>query len=272
MAALALPGVGYMAVVFALPLLALLVASLQAPDGSWSLDGYRRILGDAYYRNVIVNSLQLGVVTTLVSLVVGYPAAFALARAKGYLQVLLFVLIFLPLTVSIIVKTFGLTLLFRRDGLINWTLINLGLIDAPIRLVFTEFSLFLGMVNVFLPFMILPIYSVVRMIDGRYADAAACLGAGPIYRFVHIILPLSLPGVIAGVSIVFSLGVAAYVTPSLLIGDRYMTMSMVMAKAFLNLRDFQLGSSMAVLMLSIAVSVVLGSAWLSQRVVYRERR
>src|SRR5690606_27534086 len=142
--------------------------------------------------------------TTLLALILGYPAAFALARAKGYAQVLLFVLIFLPLTVSIIVKTFGLTLLFRRDGPFNWLLLQLGLIEAPIRMVFTEFSLFLGMVNVFLPFTILPIYAVVRMIDGRLRDAATSLGASPFYSFTRVTLPLSLPGVIAGVSITFS--------------------------------------------------------------------
>lgn len=270
MAALAVPGVGYMLVVFAAPLLVLLVSSLYGPDGL-GFDGYRRILGDPYYHGVIWNSVRLGLGTTLIALVLGYPAAFALARARGYVQVLLFTLIFLPLTVSIIVKTFGLTLLFRRDGPVNWALMGLGFTDAPIRLVFTEFSLFVGMVNVFLPFMILPIYSVVRMIDGRLTDAAACLGASPVYRFTHVVLPLSLPGIIAGVSLTFSLAVAAYVTPSLLIGDRFMTMSRVMAKSYLNLRDFQLGSSMAVLLLLIAIAVILASAWLSQRFSYRER-
>lgn len=270
MAALALPGVGYMLVVFAGPLLVLLVASLYGPDGL-SVDGYRRILGDPYYHGVIWNSVKLGLGTTVLALILGYPAAFALARAKGYVQVLLFTLIFLPLTVSIIVKTFGLTLLFRRDGLINWGLQGLGITDGPIRLVFTEFSLFVGMVNVFLPFMILPIYSVVRMIDARLVDAAACLGAGPAYRFNHVILPLSLPGIIAGVSLTFSLAVSAYVTPSLLIGDRFMTMSRIMAKSYLNLRDFQLGSSMAVLLLGIAIVVILASAWLSERFSHRER-
>lgn len=270
LAALAVPGLGYMLLVFAGPLLFLLVSSLIGPEGI-GFAGYTRILGDPYYYSVIWNSVRLGLGTTLIALLLGYPAAFALARAQGYVQVLLFTLVFLPLTVSIIVKTFGLTLLFRRDGLINWALQGLGLTDGPIRLVFTEFSLFVGMVNVFLPFMILPIYSVVRMLDMRLVDAAACLGASPTYRFLHVILPLSLPGMIAGVSLTFALAVSAYVTPSLLIGDRFMTMSRVMAKSFLNLRDFQLGSSMAVLLLLIAITVILIASWLSCRVRLRER-
>ena len=177
----------------------------------------------------------------------------------------LFALVFLPLTVSIIVKSFGWGIVLRRDGILNWLMLNLGLIERPIRMIFTEFALYAGMINVFLPFMVLPIYSVVRMMDPRLPDAAATLGASPWFRFTRVTLPLSLPGVVAGVSIVFSLAVAAYVTPSLLMGDRYMTMSMVMAKAFLNLRDWQLGAAMAAVLLTLAVVVVIGAAILQRR-------
>jgi putative spermidine/putrescine transport system permease protein len=109
-----------------------------------------------------------------------------------------------------------------------------------------------------------------RMLDRRLTDAAASLGASPLYAFTHVTLPLTMPGVIAGVSLVFSISVAAYVTPSLLIGDRFMTMSQVMAKAYLNMRDYQLGASMAVIMLVIAVAVVL-TATLLVRTRARER-
>jgi putative spermidine/putrescine transport system permease protein len=200
--------------------------------------------------------------------VLGYPAAFAIARARGYWQVLLFALVFLPLTVSIIVKSFGWAILLRRDGLVNWALLGLGLVDRPRRMLFTTESLYVGMINVFLPFMILPLYSVVRMIDPRLAEAAATLGASPWYRFTRVVLPLSLPGLVAGISIVFALAIAAYVTPSLLLGDRYMTMSLVMAKAYLNLRDWQLGSAMASILLTISIVVVVGTAWL-QRLLAR---
>jgi hypothetical protein len=115
------------------------------------------------------------------------------------------------------------------------------------------------MINVFLPFMVLPIFAVVRMLDPRLPDAAATLGASPWFSFRRVTLPLSLPGVVAGVSLVFSLSVAAYVTPSLLMGDRYMTMSMVMAKAFLNLRDWQLGAAMAAVLLAILLHNIMAA-------------
>jgi putative spermidine/putrescine transport system permease protein len=261
---LVLPALCFLGVVFLLPLLLLLWSSIRG-EGSFSLNGYARVLGDAYYRQVMLQSLQLGLITTGGALLLGYPAAFALARARGYAQVMLFALVFLPLTVSIIVKSFGWGIVLRRDGILNWAMENLGLIERPVRMIFTEGALYAGMINVFLPFMVLPIFSVVRMMDQRLPEAAATLGASPWFRFTRVTLPLSLPGVVAGVSITFSLAVSAYVTPSLLMGDRYMTMSMVMAKAFLNLRDWQLGGAMAAVLLAIAVAVVVGAAWLQQR-------
>lgn len=264
LALLALPGVSFLSVVFLLPLLLLLWSSIRGPGG-FTLDGYVRVLGDAYYIGVIGNSLQLGLVTTAGAFILGYPAAFALARARGTAQVVLFALVFLPLTVSIIVKSFGWGIVLRRDGILNWLLLNLGLVERPVRMIFTEGALYAGMINVFLPFMVLPVYSVVRMIDPRLGDAAATLGASPWFRFTRVTLPLTLPGVVAGVSLVFSLAVAAYVTPSLLMGDRYMTMSMVMAKAFLNLRDWQLGGAMAAVLLAVAAAVVVGASLMQRR-------
>jgi putative spermidine/putrescine transport system permease protein len=264
LAYLALPGIIFMALVFLGPLLLMLWSSIRGAEG-FTLAGYARVLGDDYYIKVIGQTLQLALITTVGALILGYPAAFALARAKGWRQVVLFALVFLPLTVSIIVKSFGWGIVLRRDGILNWLMLNLGLIERPIRMIFTEFALYAGMINVFLPFMVLPIYSVVRMMDPRLPDAAATLGASPWFRFTRVTLPLSLPGVVAGVSIVFSLAVAAYVTPSLLMGDRYMTMSMVMAKAFLNLRDWQLGAAMAAVLMTLAVVVVIGAAILQRR-------
>jgi putative spermidine/putrescine transport system permease protein len=170
------------------------------------------------------------------------------------------------LTVSIIVKTFGLSIMMSRNGVLNWMMMSLGIIDRPVRIMFTDMSLYISMVNVFIPFMILPLYASMRMLDFRLAEAATSLGAGPIYVLRRVIFPLTLPGVIAGVSLVFSISVAAYVTPSLLMGDRFMTMSQVMAKAFLFLRDFELGSAMAVIMLLVSITVILSAAWLARRV------
>jgi putative spermidine/putrescine transport system permease protein len=259
---MALPGISFMAVIYALPVI-LLVASSFFVAEALSLDAYRRLLGDPYYLGIILKTLKLSFITTVACLLIGYPAAFALALAKGRLQTVLFALIFLPLTVSIIVKTFGLSIMMGRNGVLNWALVSLGIVDRPIRIMFTDMSLYISMVNVFIPFMILPLYSSIRMLDFRLTEAATSLGATPFYVFRRVILPLTMPGIIAGASLVFSISVAAYVTPSLLMGDRYMTMSQVMAKAFLFLRDFELGSAMAVVMLVISVAVILFASYLA---------
>ncbi|MFY8038690.1 MAG: ABC transporter permease [Bosea sp. (in: a-proteobacteria)] len=260
---MALPGALFMGVVFALPI-GLLIASSFMMGDSLSISAYRKVLGDPYYIGIILKTLNLAFITTTACLLIGYPAAFALALARGRTQVILFSLIFLPLTVSIIVKTFGLSIMMSRNGVLNWLMMSTGLIDRPARIMFTDLSLYIAMVNVFIPFMILPLYSTMRMLDFRLAEAATSLGASPFYVFRRVILPLTMPGVIAGVSLVFSISVAAYVTPSLLMGDRYMTMSQVMAKAFLFLRDFELGSAMAVIMLIISVSVILTASHLAR--------
>lgn len=255
---LASPAVVVLFVLFALPLVLLLVGSVMGAAGL-SLSAYGKLLGEAYYRGVIWNSLKLALLTTVFSFAIGYPAAFALARARGFMRSALLATLFLPLAASVIVKAFAWTILLRGDGIVNTVLIALGIIDEPIRLIFTETALVIGSVNVFLPFMILPIYTVVAQIDPRLPEAAATLGASPLTAFLRVIVPLSLPGVIAGVALVFSLSVSAYVVPSLLMGERYPTLSTTIAKAFLLARDPMLGAAAGVVLLTIAVLVVVAS-------------
>jgi putative spermidine/putrescine transport system permease protein len=134
-----------------------------------------------------------------------------------------------------------------------------------VRLLFTETGLVLGAANVFLPFMILPVYSVVKLMDLRLNEAGATLGATPFYRFRRITLPLTLPGVVAGTVFVFSLSVSMFVIPSLLIGDRFQTLATLMGRSFLLMRNEQLGSTTAAVLLVLAVSIVVGSGILARR-------
>jgi putative spermidine/putrescine transport system permease protein len=265
---LALPATLALGVAFGVPLLMLLLASVRGADG-FTLASYVAFFGDPFHVRVVWNSLRMAVMATGICLVLGYPAAFAMARSPAWLQLVLLAGLFLPLTVSIIVKTFGWTILLRSNGLVNRLLLASGVISEPLRLIFTEAGLLIGMVNIFLPFMVLPLFSVVRMIDPRLTDAAACLGADPRRRFLRVTLPLSMPGVIAGVALTFSLTVAAYVTPTLLAGERYMTISMVIAKAFLFLRNWQLGATAAAVLLLIAVTVVVSSSLLARPLRHR---
>lgn len=258
-----LPSVLIIAGVFALPLVLLLGVSFLDPTGL-SLANYRRLLGTPYYLGVIWNSLRLGLLTTVIAFLISYPAAFALACARGALRSVLLATLFLPLAASVIVKAFAWTILLRSDGIVNETLMALGIIEDPIRMIFTETALIVGAVNIFLPFMILPIYAIVAQLDPRYAEAAATLGASPVVTFFRVILPLTLPGIVAGVALVFSLSVSAYVVPTLLIGEKYPTLATTIAKAYLLAREPGFGAAAGVVLLAIAIAVVALSARLSR--------
>jgi putative spermidine/putrescine transport system permease protein len=262
---LALPGAGYLALVFALPLAILLATSFRSEDGAFTLAGYATFLTDPFNATVVWNTLKIALIVTGLCLLIGYPTAFAMARATPLVQGLMFLALILPLSVGVVVKSFAWTILLRSNGLVNSVLTGLGLIDEPLRLLFTETGLAIGAVHVFLPFMVLPIYAVARQIDVRLTDAAAALGAGPLRRFTHVVWPLSLPGVVAGTAFVFSMAVSMYVIPSLLMGDRYKTLPTLIARSYLFMRDRQTGSTLAVVLLAIAVAVVVGSAVLARR-------
>jgi putative spermidine/putrescine transport system permease protein len=262
---LAAPALIYLAVVYGLPLLLLLFKSFSAKQVFPSIEGYLAVLNDEFHLKILLRTLRVALLTTLLALLLAYPTAFALARAKGFGQSLILIAMVLPLAVGVIVKTFAWSILFRSNGLINKTLLNLGIVDEPIRMLYTETALVVTAANVFLPFMVLPIYAVVRQLDSRLPEAAATLGASPLTSFFRVTLPLTMPGVIAGSAFVFSMAVSMYVIPSLIVGERSQTLSMLIARAYLFLRDEQLGSSMSSILLLIAVTVVLFSTWLVRR-------
>jgi putative spermidine/putrescine transport system permease protein len=254
-----IPAVTVLFALFALPLVLLFAASVRGPNGP-VLDAYEKLFGTAFYLRTIWNSLRLAFLTTLFTLAIGYPASFALARARGFVRSALLASLFLPLAAGVIVKAFAWTILLRSDGIVNSVLLTLHVVGAPIRMIFTDTALVIGAVNIFLPLMILPIYAVVAQLDRRLPEAAATLGASPTMAFVKVTAPLTVPGVLAGIALVFSLSVSAYVVPTLLIGERYPTLSTTIAKAFLLARDPTFGSAAGVALLVIAFIVVMLSA------------
>jgi putative spermidine/putrescine transport system permease protein len=262
---LAVPAVAYLVLIYALPLVWLLARSVLGPKG-FTFAPLAVFFADPFNWRVIGNTLKIASLVTLVCLVIGYPTAFALAWARGWAQIVLLAAIILPLSVGVVVKAFAWQIVLRRDGILASGLMQLGLTSEPLRLLFTESGLVLGAANVFLPFMILPIYSVVKLLDTRLNDAGATLGAGPFYRFRRITLPLTLPGVVTGIAFVFSLSVSMFVIPSLLIGDRYQTLATLIGRSFLMMRNEQLGSTTATVLLVLAVSVVVSAAWIARRV------
>ena len=266
---LAVPGTLYLLVAFGVPLFLLLIRSVVTTEG-FSVAHYHEFLSDPFNWKVIWTTLKAAFLTTFFCLLIGYPAAIALAQSSGVAQAVLLVSMIMPLSVGVVVKAFAWTIVLRSDGVLNQSMIFMGLLDQPVRWIFTEQGLVFGAVNIFLPFMVLPIYSVVKLIDSRLFDAAATLGSTPVHRFLHVTLPLTMPGVVAGVAFVFSLSVSMYVIPTLLIGERHQTLSMLLARSYLFLRDEAMGSTIAVILLTIAIAVVVASSLLTRN--YHEDR
>lgn len=262
---LAAPALVVLTLAYALPLAYLLARSFMGPDG-FTLALFRNFFADEYNWRVIANTLRIAGLVTLLSLFIGYPVALALARARGLAQALLLTAIILPLSVGVVVKAFAWQIVLRRDGAIAKLLVATGIWDEPQRLLFTEPGLVIGAANVFLPFMILPIYSVVKLIDPKLSEAAATLGASPFYRFRKVVLPLTMPGIVSGMAFVFSLATSMFVIPSLLMGDRFQTLATLTGRSFLLMRNEALGSATAVVLLVLAVAIVIGSTLLAKRI------
>ncbi|MGO4284865.1 ABC transporter permease [Bosea sp. TAB14] len=259
---LALPALAYLGIVYGLPLLFLLSRSFLSPGGLAAFAGF---FADPFSWTALANTLRSAALVTLACLAIGYPTALVLSRAGGLAQAAILIAIILPLSVGVVVKAFAWQIVLRRDGIVSQIMTGLGLWSEPQRLLFTETGLIIGAANIFVPFMILPIYSVLRLIDPRLGEAAATLGATPIYRFVKVALPLSLPGIVTGIAFVYSMAVSMYVIPSLVIGDRFQTLATLTGRSFLFMRNEQLGSTTAVVLLALAVSIVVASSWLSRR-------
>ncbi|POR46961.1 ABC transporter permease [Bosea psychrotolerans] len=259
---LAAPAVAYLTVVYGLPLLFLLGRSLLGTGGFSAFAGF---FADPFSWIVLGNTVRSAALVTLVCLVIGYPTALVLARAGGFVQAAILVAIILPLSVGVVVKAFAWQIVLRRDGVVSQIFTGLGIWDEPQRLLFTETGLVIGAANIFVPFMILPIYSVLKLVDPRLGEAAATLGASPVYRFFKVAIPLSLPGIITGIAFVFSMAASMYVIPSLVIGDRFQTLATLTGRSFLFMRNEQLGSTTAVVLLALTIGIVVASSRLSRR-------
>jgi ABC-type spermidine/putrescine transport system permease subunit I len=222
------PLIAYMLVFYALPVLAMLLRSLDDPH--WSIANYRQLTHDSVFFEVFGTTLRTAFIVTVGTLLLGFPVALALTRLRRGPAALVLVLVLLPFWTSVLVRSYAWMVLLGRHGLINEALRAAGLIDTPLKLLNTSFAVYIAMIHILLPYMILPIASVLRQIDPALARAAAGLGATPIGAFRQVILPLSMPGVAVGVLLVFVLSLGFYITPMLVGGPRDMMLSMLIAQ------------------------------------------
>lgn len=223
-----------------------------------NLENYRLLFTDTLYVDAFLNSLKVAGVSTLICLLIGYPMAYAIARAGRSARLILLMLIVLPFWTSFLIRVYAWIGILKDNGLLNNLLLAAGLIDQPLRLLHTEFAVYLGIVYSYLPFMVLPLYATLARMDLSLLEAAADLGARPWKAFWTVTLPLSLPGMIAGSLLVFIPAVGEFVIPDLLGGPDALMMGKVLWTEFFTNRDWPLASAIAVLLLlTLVVPIML---------------
>lgn len=239
------------------------------PDGQTrlqiSLESYRLIFGDRLYLDAFVNSVSIALITTVLALLVGFPVAYAMARANERWQIFLLVLVVVPFWTSLLLRIYAWTTILNNTGLINNFLIYTGLIEQPVQLIKTEFAIYIGLVYSYLPFIILPIYATLARFDWSLLEAAEDLGSGRTRNFFLITLPLAFPGVLAGCLLVFIPTVGEFVIPTLLgPSQTYMIGSALWTEFFLN-ADWPAASALAMVTLVALVAPIMLLRGLGQR-------
>lgn len=222
-----------------------------------SFAGYATLLSDPLYVQSYLNSLSFASVSTLACLLIGYPIAYGIARATPGWRLFLLTLVILPFWTSSLLRTYALTGLLRDNGMVNQILLGLGLVDAPIRLIDTEFAVYVGITYNYLPFMVLPLVANLMRLDFTLLQAAADLGARPWRSFLSVTLPLSLPGIVAGSLLVFIPSVGEYVIPALLGGPEALTIGSRIWEDFFNARNYPLAAAVALAMLVLIMVPML---------------
>ena len=222
-----------------------------------TLDNYRFLLEDDLYWISYLKSIRIAFVSTCLCLLIGYPMAYAIARADPVWRNLFLFLIILPFWTSFLLRVYAWMGMLSTNGLINNLLLSAGLIDQPLKLLYTDFAVYLGIVYSYLPFMILPLYANLERLDYSLNEAAADLGARPLRVFRDITLPLSLPGIVAGSLLVFIPALGEFVIPALLGGLDSLMIGRTLYDEFFTNRDWPLSSAVAIILLLILVAPIM---------------
>ena len=240
-----------------IPNLLVLITSFLTRDSSnlveftFSLDSYKRLI-EPLYAQVLWTSLYMSGVATIICLLIGYPFAFMIAKMKPVFRPIMLFLVILPFWTNSLIRIYGMKIFLGVKGVLNNTLLWLGIIDTPIRILNTEVAVIIGLVYILLPFMILPLYSSIEKLDYRLLEAAKDLGANAFQRFIKIILPLTMPGIIAGCLLVLLPAMGMFYVADLLGGAKVLLVGNVIKSEFLISRNWPFGSS-----ISIALTILM---------------
>ena len=252
---------GWLLIFALLPNILVIAVSFLSRDSSAvislpvSIDSYIRMI-DPLYFGVFIHSLWMAGITTIICLLLGYPFAWLIAKAKTRWQPLLMMLLILPFWTNSLVRTYALKLLFANNGLINKSLLAIGIIDAPIDILYTQVAVIAGLTYLLFPFMVLPLYAVFTDLRNDMLLASQDLGASKTQTFWHIILPLTTPGIISGVLLVLLPAMGMFYVADILGGSRNLLVGNIIKNQFLDARDWPFGAAASVL-LTLAMAVLL---------------
>ncbi|WP_437635107.1 ABC transporter permease [Sorangium sp. So ce854] len=223
-----------------------------------SLSSYARVL-DATYLKILLNSIRYAAITTAICLVAGYPVAYFIGRAREGVRNKLLMLVMVPFWTSFLIRTYAWMSILKSEGLLNGLLLYLRIISAPLDIMYTPTAVVIGLVYSYLPFMILPIYGSVEKLDNALIEAAFDLGAGPVSAFSHVIVPLTRPGIMAGILLVFIPALGMFAITDLMGGARVPMIGNVIQNQFGQARDWPFGAALGMtLLLLFAVFFVIG--------------
>jgi putative spermidine/putrescine transport system permease protein len=266
------------AVIYAWPMLQILRSSFNQFDPisgvipAWKPDFYVKFLTDSFYLGVLWRTVRLSLIVTVVTAVASYPVAYFLVRNRGKLRLALIIILLVPLVTSPVVVAYGWLVLLGSKGLVNDLLIGLGIVDEPIKMIYTAFTLVVGLVEVLAAFMVLSIAASLQSVDWNYVLAARSLGASGWRSFRAVILPLSLPGIGTGSLLVFSLSMSAYAVPALIAGPQVKVMSELIYEQTMALLNWPFAGCMSIILLLSTTGVFSASTALARWWRNRETR
>ena len=248
---MAYPYVAWISVMVVAPMLLIVMYAFieQGNDVTtfkFTLSNFTRFFSDSVYTDVLYRSLYVALITTLICLLIGYPAAYIIAMAKPKHKAALVLLITFPTWINMLVRTYAWLGILQDNGIINSFLGLFGI--EPVQMIYTNFAVILGMVYNFVPFMILQIYSALDKMDKSYLEAASDLGANRVQSFLRVTFPMSLPGVISGITLVFLPAVSSFFIPKLLGGGQFVLIGNVIETQFLTAGDWGFGSAISLIM------------------------
>ncbi|EGT3607243.1 TPA: ABC transporter permease [Clostridium perfringens] len=257
----AYPYVVWSAIFIVIPLLLIVFFSFTSKvDGRFvfSLENFQRLFEPIYF-TVFIRSIWLAVLSTVLCLILGYPIAYIISKLPIKRRNMLILLFILPMWMNFLLRTYAWMAILGRDGLINTLLSYIGI--GPIKMLYTDGAILLGMVYNFLPFMVIPIYTVLIKIDKNLVNAAYDLGANKAQAFRKVILPLSIPGIISGITMVFMPAVSNFVIPNLLGGGKYMLVGNLIEQQFTTIGNWNFGSALSIFMM---ILILISMAFMSK--------